>query len=486
MTHAAFPRALSSAIGDVQAKVERGQRKPAAPDPRWRIRDDLVRALRFYEIGPKHTAVLSALLSFMRHRTPIVFASNRTLSTRLLGMAERTLRRHVARLVEKGFLRRVDSPNRKRWARRGAEGELEAFGLDLSPLFERASEFADRAAAAMRQDEEMAEARLRLSVLRERLKAQDIAPELMEEIRRDRERSPCPDRLQHLAMRARAALGESGEEPPHTLQPHSGNHGLAGNGGQSGRHQQTRNDRVYSSSSLFHGKAVDRPRTDSLGGGSPASIGAPVSNLGNDCCSEWERGAPAPSRGSAPAESTKDFAARVLAELTGKLRAQTKPGSRTGLRQESADEVERGQPPLSGGTPAALPPSRRDATRGLSADGPARNQAHRDLIADEPSLDEVLASCPEALALAGDRPRSWSDLFEAAWRIGRSLRITESLLGECCGCLGRAGFAVTIFGLCERHDTIQHPAAYLKALCARPDFQPREMLRGSKRNEARP
>ena len=71
----------------------------------------------------------------------VVFPSNRELSIRAHGMAPATLRRHLAWLVEAGLIIRRDSPNGKRFARRGQGGEIEsAFGFDLTPLVARAAE----------------------------------------------------------------------------------------------------------------------------------------------------------------------------------------------------------------------------------------------------------------------------------------------------------------------------------------------------------
>ena len=57
-------------------------------------------------------------------------------------MAPATLRRHLAALVDCGLIIRRDSPNGKRYARKGQGGEIEfAFGFDLGPLVARAEEF---------------------------------------------------------------------------------------------------------------------------------------------------------------------------------------------------------------------------------------------------------------------------------------------------------------------------------------------------------
>ena len=99
-------------------------------------------------VGDRALAVLSALLSFhpqqdlVAGERLVVFPSNAQLSLRAHGMAPATLRRHLAALVESALVVRRDSPNGKRYARKGDDGEIEtAFGFDLGPLLARAEEF---------------------------------------------------------------------------------------------------------------------------------------------------------------------------------------------------------------------------------------------------------------------------------------------------------------------------------------------------------
>lgn len=73
----------------------------------------------------------------------MVFPSNIQLSIRAHGIAEATLRRHLALLVEAGLIIRKDSANGKRYARKDEDGSIEhAFGFDISPLLMRAEELA--------------------------------------------------------------------------------------------------------------------------------------------------------------------------------------------------------------------------------------------------------------------------------------------------------------------------------------------------------
>jgi replication initiation protein RepC len=72
----------------------------------------------------------------------IVFPSSAQLALRAHGMPPATLRRHVTVLVECGLIVRRDSPNGKRYARKGQGSAIEqAFGFDLTPLLARAAEF---------------------------------------------------------------------------------------------------------------------------------------------------------------------------------------------------------------------------------------------------------------------------------------------------------------------------------------------------------
>ena len=122
-------------------------------------------------------AVLNALLTF--HREPelrgrenlVVFPSNEQLALRAHGMAPATLRRHLAVLVDCGLIARRDSPNGKRFARKGQGGDIaQAYGFDLAPLLARAAEF-ERLAEEVRAE------RQALHLMRERvtLLRRDIA-----------------------------------------------------------------------------------------------------------------------------------------------------------------------------------------------------------------------------------------------------------------------------------------------------------------------
>lgn len=124
---------------------------------KWSILRDLADGRAAFGLTDRALTVLSALLSFHPARALsrgalIVFPSNASLSGRLHGMPESTLRRHLAALVEAGMILRHDSPNGKRYATRDGRGQIDRiFGFDLRPLLLRAAEIS-LAAEAARED----------------------------------------------------------------------------------------------------------------------------------------------------------------------------------------------------------------------------------------------------------------------------------------------------------------------------------------------
>jgi replication initiation protein RepC len=118
-------------------------------------------------------AVLNALLTFHPETVLtgegglIVFPSNAQLSLRAHGMPPTTLRRHLGALVDCGLVIRRDSPNGKRYARKGQGGAIEqAFGFDLKPLVARAAEFERLAEAARAERHALALVRERITLCR--------------------------------------------------------------------------------------------------------------------------------------------------------------------------------------------------------------------------------------------------------------------------------------------------------------------------------
>lgn len=128
-------------------------RPPEKVVHKWKIFHAICTARPRLAVSERSLSVLNALLTFHPETALtgeddlIVFPSNHQLSLRTHGMPASTLRRHLAVLVDAGLVVRRDSPNGKRYARKGSAGEIElAFGFDLSPLVVRSEEFESLAA----------------------------------------------------------------------------------------------------------------------------------------------------------------------------------------------------------------------------------------------------------------------------------------------------------------------------------------------------
>lgn len=170
LDHIATPfgrRAMTYAM--LADQIAADEVEPGARIDKWKIYHALCEARPRLGVTDRALAVLSALISFYPKQelaadeSMIVFPSNAQLSRRANGMAEPTIRRHVAVLISAGLLVRKDSGNGKRFARRSRAGEIdEAFGFSLKPLLARADEIKRLAA-------EVEAERLHLRRLKERL-----------------------------------------------------------------------------------------------------------------------------------------------------------------------------------------------------------------------------------------------------------------------------------------------------------------------------
>lgn len=146
---------------------------PGTVADKWQLHRWLCEAKTLFGLNDRSLAVLSALLSFYpetelnAQSSLIVFPSNKQLALRAHGMADATLRRHLAALVDAGFILRQDSPNGKRYARRAKGGDVQiAFGFSLAPLLARACELETAAEQVRAEKTALREMREQLTLLR--------------------------------------------------------------------------------------------------------------------------------------------------------------------------------------------------------------------------------------------------------------------------------------------------------------------------------
>jgi replication initiation protein RepC len=146
---------------------------PEAIVHKWKVFQHIREAREEIGASDRSLAILNALLSFHQETTLcadadlVVFPSNEQLSDRANGMAPATLRRHIAVLVHCGLVIRRDSPNGKRFARKGPTGDIEqAYGFDLAPIVARAEEFKSLAEAVQAEKKAFRALRERLTIAR--------------------------------------------------------------------------------------------------------------------------------------------------------------------------------------------------------------------------------------------------------------------------------------------------------------------------------
>ena len=164
-------RALS--LGLIATQAQARAIEPSATVHKWKVFQAITEAKDRLGLPDRAIAVLQALLSFHQETTLsagdplIVFPSNEKLCARAHGIAPATLRRHLATLVDAGIIIRRDSPNGKRYARRGFDGEVSlAFGFELTPLVARAGEFEALAAQVQAERKALRLARERITLAR--------------------------------------------------------------------------------------------------------------------------------------------------------------------------------------------------------------------------------------------------------------------------------------------------------------------------------
>lgn len=191
-----------------------------APMDKWELLSALTAAAPDFDLSHRTLGVLKALLTFLPDRMiperagqAVVYPANRTLSERLNGMPESTLRRHLARLVDLGLVNRQDSANRKRYARRVGQGVQLAFGFDLSPLNGHAEQIFTVAQEARLRTQRMQALRDQISAARQRLaiSGQETHFQLLETARLILRRKVSEPELQDIATRLSDAIAA---DPP--------------------------------------------------------------------------------------------------------------------------------------------------------------------------------------------------------------------------------------------------------------------------------
>lgn len=160
-------------LGMISSQLAAKAKPDAAIVHKWHVFQHIKEARQVLGATDRALTILHALLSFHPEialeadSELIVWPSNEQLMARANGMPPTTLRRHLAVLVDCGLIIRRDSPNGKRYARKGQGGEIEqAYGFDLAPMVARAEEYKTLAAAVQAEKKAFRVAKERLTILR--------------------------------------------------------------------------------------------------------------------------------------------------------------------------------------------------------------------------------------------------------------------------------------------------------------------------------
>jgi len=160
-------------LGMISSQVAARTMPKDAAVHKWHVFQDIKEARIALGATDRALAILHALLSFHPETALhgdgklIVWPSNEQLMARANGMPPTTLRRHLGVLVDCGLVIRRDSPNGKRYARKGQGGSIEqAYGFDLSPIVARAEEYKALAEAIQVEKKAFRVAKERLTLLR--------------------------------------------------------------------------------------------------------------------------------------------------------------------------------------------------------------------------------------------------------------------------------------------------------------------------------
>lgn len=160
-------------LGMISSQLAAKAKPETAIVHKWHVFQHIKEARQVLGATDRALTILHALLSFHPETALepdgelIVWPSNEQLMARANGMPPTTLRRHLAVLVDCGLIIRRDSPNGKRYARKGHGGEIEqAYGFDLAPMVARAEEYKTLASAVQAEKKAFRVAKERLTLLR--------------------------------------------------------------------------------------------------------------------------------------------------------------------------------------------------------------------------------------------------------------------------------------------------------------------------------
>ncbi len=414
-------------------------RRPGAVS-KWRVLRDICDARVRLNLRDRALSVLSALLSFHPQTdlsaddNLVVFPSNAQLSARANGIAGTTLRENLWLLVQAGLIWRRDSPNGKRYARKGRDGRIEAaFGFDLSPLLARASELAQLA-------QEVAAERARQAALREGITL----------LRRDIRKL-----IEAAIVQGAAGDWFAFQAEYNTLATSSTRRTAHGE-------LQERTQRLAELKKRVLNMLKISLKTQKNGSNDHV-IRLHIQNQETEYYFELE---PSFGKEQSGEPELRRRPCRIREDGTGDPEATcdgTKQARKAVLG--SAPSSSRQKIEAAEGPAVASPISDAETSVGARhrSDAAAVSRPREAL-----PLRMVLRACPEIIAYGrGARIDNWRDLMASAAVVRTMLGISPSAYEEACEAMGHEMAAVTIACILERYGHITSPGGYLRHLSAK-------------------
>ena len=409
---------------------------------KWKIYRALCEARSRFGVTDRALALLNALLSFYPKTelcagdTMIVFPSNAQLSLRAHGMAEQTIRRHIAVLVEAGLLTRKDSANGKRFARRvrgegrghnsgeNREGTIdEAFGFSLAPLLARAEEIEHMAA-------EVEAERLHLQRLKERLTIcrRDVT-KLIETALEE----AAPGNWLSVQFQYRAIMEAYPRNPSPEIVA------------------STLDEMAFLRENILNQLEMQLKAKNTSG--NPAQTERHIQNSKPDSISDLE-----PLYEEKQGENPSD-------EPQAMSETEDQAGN---WRDERGEVIETGQGAING--PSGRAPEVKSGG-GLGeghgrvglTDGLSSSHAFKPF-----PLGMVLSACPEIMSYGqGGTISNWRDMMAAAVLVRSMLGVSPSAYEEACAAMGPENAATVMACILERANHINSAGGYLRDLTRR-------------------
>jgi len=457
------------------AEIEDGARAD-----KWKLYRALCEARERLGVTDRALAILNALLSFYPKNelaaedTMIVFPSNAQLSLRAHGMAEQTIRRHLASLIEAGLLSRRDSANGKRFVRRDREGQIdEAFGFSLAPLLARAEEI-ERLAAEVEAE------RLHLQRLKERLTIcrrdvsklietaieegasgdWDAAQAEYRAILADYPRKPSA----HLVAETLDAMTFLRDNIVNQLEMQLKTQNQSGNAYQDERHIQNSNPDSTSELEPRLEKTRGENRDEDRSGWADVTETSEGDQRG-DAGGRQTGGMTGadPGEGAAAENARQSRQAARFASAGNANGAKTAAGEGGSAQNSGSAAAEIGL-----GQAVRTAPLDGQGPEGAAERAPERKSLDRIAGLKPFPLGMVLSACPEIGNYGpGGHVTSWRDLMSAAIVVRSMLGVSPSAYEEACGILGPENAATVMACILERAGHINSAGGYLRDLTRR-------------------